>query len=168
MEYGNNICPRNMDNGYMKHIGWGETIGTNDNFKDLWEPSTLARIQVQITQLLEGVHESGNPIIVPIDTIANVLSQCYESNVPTIGDIHSRFIITNGQQSQNEVRNIIDRTVNIITTQIRNEYEIAQNNNKLSIWSTLYGDFNKEGLRAHAPLKVRKKRPQQMMFNMRY
>lgn len=168
MEYGQNICKSNIDNGYSKYIGWSETMANNDNYKDLWDPCTLHTIQTKITQLLQGVHESGNPIIVPLDTIGNVMSQCYETNRPAIGDIYSRYIITDIEQSRNDIRDIIDRTINIITTQIRNEVEIAQNNNKLTIWSTLYGDFNKEGLRSHAPIKLRKKRPQQMMFNMNY
>ena len=31
-----------------------------------------------------------------------------------------------------------------------------------------YGDFNKEGLRAYPPIKLRNKHPQYMAFNMNY
>ena len=49
-----------------------------------------------------------------------------------------------------------------------NEYEIEENNKKLTIWSTLYGDFNREGLRAHPPIKIRNRRIDQMSINMNY
>jgi len=45
---------------------------------------------------------------------------------------------------------------------------MTENNKKLSIWNSVYGEFNEKGLRAHPPIKIRKKRPQRMMFNMNY
>ena len=41
-------------------------------------------------------------------------------------------------------------------------------NNTLDIWNTVYGDFNKAGLRAHPKIKLREKHPQYMAFNMNY
>ena len=41
-------------------------------------------------------------------------------------------------------------------------------NKKLTIWNTVYGDFNKEGLRGHSQIKIREKHPQYMAFNMNY
>jgi hypothetical protein len=71
-------------------------------------------------------------------------------------------------QARCDMRSIINQTINIITSQIRNEMEMAQNNKKLTVWTTLLGDFNKEGLRSHAPIKIRRKHPQYMAFNMNY
>jgi len=51
---------------------------------------------------------------------------------------------------------------------IKNQMEMEQANKKLTVWTTLLGDFNKEGLRAHAPIKLRRRHPQYMAFNMNY
>ena len=45
---------------------------------------------------------------------------------------------------------------------------MEENNKKLSIWTTVYGDFNAHGLRQHPPIKIRKKRPDPFQFHMRY
>ena len=53
--------------------------------------------------------------------------------------------------------------------QLKNTIEIEQCNNKLDIWNgTLYGDFNKAGLRRHPKIKLRERHPQYMAFNMNY
>ena len=143
------------------YIGWQ----SNDNYNFLFNPSRLLIYQQKITELLEGV--TTRPIIVPIDTIVSVLETCYRSHRPTTGDIYSRYIV--GQASdEDDVTKIVNRTINIIVSQIRNEFEMASNNKKLTIWNTLYGDFNKVGLRAHAPLKTRKGGPQRGQIHMRY
>ena len=41
-------------------------------------------------------------------------------------------------------------------------------NEKLTIWTTLLGDFNEHGLRQYPPIKLRNKRPDPMLFHMRY
>ena len=45
---------------------------------------------------------------------------------------------------------------------------MIEENHKLSVWNTIYGEFNEKGLRAHPPIKIRKKHPQYMAFNMNY
>jgi hypothetical protein len=156
----------NVDNGYTKFIGWDNTVSADVNFQFLWSPERLKVYQTKITQLLEGVSPDGRPIIVPLKTIGNVLYQCYESHRPQVGDIYSRF--TQSENTRDDVRDIVDRTINIIVSQIKNEYEVIDNNSKLSIWNTVYGDFNKHGLRQHPQIKVRKRRPSTMQFHMRY
>ena len=51
---------------------------------------------------------------------------------------------------------------------LRNQKEMADCNNSLSIWNSLYGDFNEAGLRAHPKIKLRERRPATMQFNMNY
>jgi len=58
--------------------------------------------------------------------------------------------------------------MNIIISQIKNQTEMEEQNKKLTVWSTLLGDFNKEGLRSHPPIKIRRNHPQYMAFNMNY
>lgn len=143
----------------MKHPGWEETIGNRPNYDTLWTPQRLVMLQEKITQLLEGVSEDGRPIVVSIENIAHVLSQVYDTHRPEVGSIYSRYIQNFPENSRNDIREIEDRAINIIVTYVRNEIEIAQNNRRLTIWNSLYGDFNKEGLRAHSNIKIRKRRP---------
>jgi len=171
MQYGTPLCgaSHNVDPGYKKYVGWQGTIGGDIDFKFLWEKQRLLMYQQKISQLLQGVSPDGRPIIVPTETIGSVLYKCYESNRPQVGDIYSRYIqegIEGGYR--NDVAEIVDRAINIIVSQIRNEYEITANNNKLTVWNSLYGDFNKQGLRAHPPIKIRKRRTMPLMFNMNY
>ncbi len=157
-----------MDNGYNKYVGWESTINDNRTYQFLWNPDRLRIYQQKITQLLEGTSPDGRPIVVPIETISNVLFQCFESNKPQVGDIYSRYIQGETESHRNDVRDIVDRAINIIVNQITTEYEMITNNQKLTVWNTLYGDFNKEGLRAHPPIKIRKRRSERMQFNMNY
>jgi hypothetical protein len=168
--YGTNTTTgtQSFDPKRLAYIGWEQTIQDNPNYKDLWDPKRLRQIQNKITDLLDGVGDNGRPIIVPLDTIASVLSQCIESNSPPVGDIYSRFTIEQLDDQREDTVQIIDRTINIITTQIRNEIELARHNRSLTIWSTLYGEGNQQGLRQHPPIKIRHRRPQPMMFNMNY
>ncbi|MDC3332919.1 hypothetical protein OAV62_01625 [bacterium] len=158
-----------LDNGYMQHPGWSQTVGNRPNYETLWTPDRLGMLQQKITQLLEGVSEDGRPILVPITAIGHVISQVYQSHRPQVGSIYSRYIQMDPEGQRNDIRDIEDRSINIIVSQIRNEMMTIQNNKRLTIWNTVYGDFNKEGLRAHSGIKIRKKRPNVSMgIGMRY
>ena len=157
-----------LDNGYYKYIGWGETINDRQNYHELWSPNQLQIISDKITQLLQGVHPENRSIIVPYNTIGNVMSQVYETNRPKVGDIYSRYQQGQTELQRNDVRDIIDRTIEIIVSQIRNEYQMIEQNNKLTVWNSLYGDFNPNGLRAHPPIKLRKRGPNRFQFHMNY
>ena len=167
MEHGTSFCAQNLDSNYYAYVGWGETSGNKEDYESLWQTARLLQIQRKITELLAGVDPQGRPIIVPLKTIGSVLSEVYNSNDPKVGDIYSRYII-DVEPNRNDVRDIIDRTIQIIVSQVRTDLEVSENNQKLSIWSTLYGDFNKEGLRAHPPIKIRKNGPPRFQFHMRY
>lgn len=170
MNYGTPLCSpsQDIDTGYKKYIGWEGTIGGDVNFDFLFEKERMLMYQQKISQLLQGVSPDGRPIIVPLETIGSVLFQCYQTNRPQVGDIYSRFIQEGIETYRNDIAEIVDRTINIIVSQIRNEFEITANNNKLTVWNSLYGDFNKQGLRAHPPIKIRKRRTMPMAFNMNY
>lgn len=157
-----------LNNQQIRHVGWGSTDQMDSPFKILWTKENLMMMQRKITEILQGVDKDNRPIIVPIDKITHVMNSVYDSHRPQIGDIYSRFILPEMSDRRNDIRDIIDRTIEIITSTIRNEYEIIENNRKLTVWNTLYGDFNKEGLRAHAPIKIRKGGPARFQFNMNY
>lgn len=156
------------NNNYTRYAGFEGTAQGNTPYAYMWSDMNMNRIQQQITQLLQGVDKSNRPIIVPLDTIGNVMSQVQQSHRPQVGGIHSRYILEDISNNRNDVRDIVDRTIEIIVTQIRNEYEMIEQNKKLTVWSTVLGDFNAQGLRSHPPIKIRKKRPAAFQFHMRY
>jgi hypothetical protein len=165
-------CPTPMshefDIGYKRYAGWENTIRNDKNYNTLFDNDRLQIYQRKITELLEGVGPNNRPIIVPLETIASVLFQCYDSGNKNVGDIYSRYIQPSIEASRNDTKDIVDRAINIIVSTISNEYGMIENNKKLTIWNTVLGDFNKEGLRAHPPIKIRKRRSERMQFNMTY
>lgn len=158
MEYGTPI----HNNAFMKHVGYIE----NNCDKEYFSPNNIQKISNKITELLMGVDEYNRKIIVPDSTISNIMSSVLDNYMPEIGDIHTRYIIQN--KYVNKINKLNDQVINIIVTNTKNEIEIAINNKKLTIWTTLLGDFNKHGLNSHSKIKLREKRPQPMLFNMNY
>ena len=161
MEYGENLC----DFGYIKHVGYSEN---NECIKTYFDVRTVSTISHKVTQLLQGVDPENRPIIVPTSTICSVMNDIYESYRPPTGDIYSRYTVPSGTSSESYVQNMIDQVIEVITSDVRNNLEMEENNRKLTVWTTVYGDFNEHGLRQHAPIKVRNKRPAPMQFMMNY
>lgn len=157
--YSHNTFEQNFDTNALRHVGWDSNIEEQANYQVLWDQQRLINVQNKITELLQGVADNNRPILVPIETIAHVLNQVYSSRRPMVGSIFSRYIQETPENDRNDVREMYDRTINIIVSQIRNEYEMIANNRKLTVWNALYGDFNTQGLRAHAPIKLRHRRP---------
>lgn len=161
-----NMDLTSYDNGYLRNIGWEGSIQNKPQYKYLFSTEHLTSLQKKITQLLQGLDQYGRPIIVPIDTIASVLNEVVSNNAPIVGDIYTRYILPDIESNRNDFRDIVDRTIEIVVSSIRNEYETIQCNQKLTVWNNLLGDFNKQGLRAHAPLKMRNNGPKRFQFNM--
>jgi hypothetical protein len=161
MEYGENLC----DFGYIKHVGYSEN---NACIAKYFDSKTVDIISNKVSELLQGVDPQNRKIVVPDSNICSVMNNIYESYRPPVGDIYSRYIIPTGTSSESYIQNMIDQVIEVITSDIRNNMEMAENNSKLSVWTTVYGDFNEHQLRQHAPIKVRNKRPAPLQFNMNY
>lgn len=165
MEYATEICSQFCDDNYIKHVGYKEN---NSCIKKYFDASTVRTISHKVTQLLEGVDPQGRPIIVPSKTICSVMNEIYDSYRPPTGDIFSRYIVPSGTSSESYVQSMIDQVIEVITSDVRNNLGMEECNKKLSIWTTVYGDFNEHGLQQHPKIKVRNKRPNPMQFNMNY
>lgn len=156
------------NSAYNAFVGWENTVSQDCGVETLFSGETVEAISQAITRALDGVDPHQKRIRVANDKIVNVLSNMYiNSTRPRVGDIHSRYIIPQSEP-RCDLRSIINQTINVIVRSIRDEIETTENNKKLSVWSSVYGDFNKEGLRAHAPIKIRRRHPQYMAFNMKY
>ena len=160
MEYGIKLCNDLDVKEYnnMRHVGWKQTLtDCADCYKALFEQSTVDIISKKVTELTLGIDKENRPIVVPDGTIYSVLSDVFTNFRPEVGDIYSRYNIPNGAGPRNDAQHMIDETIEIITSHIKNDLGMKQHNESLSIWSTVYGEFNENGLRRHAPIKVRRK-----------
>ncbi len=124
-------------------------------------------IKRKVSTLLRGVHPDGKVIAITDDVVRSRLDQVVELYTPEGGDIYTRYNFE-GLAEKNYPMEVIDITVNSIVKQIKDEFETVAANNKLTIWTTLYGDFNEHGLRQYPPIKVSKRRSDRMQFNMNY
>ena len=168
MEDNKYLC--GFDENNLRYIGWEYTGGKSDDMKILFSEDVFKKVSQIITQLLEGVHPDGKKIVVSNRVIGHMLSSTYDDDDfgHVNGNIYTKYIIPDNIENYNHLRRVIEKSINTITDYIRNEYEMSQNNKKLTIWTTVLGDFNEHGLRAHAPIRTRERKAQSMAFNMNY
>lgn len=156
------------EQNYMAHVGWSTTSSDDKGLELLLSQENIDNLSRVITDQLMNIDPLHRKIRVSNEQIASVLSSIYSNGTRTnIGDIYSRYIIA-PKEPRCDLRTICNQTIQVIVSTIRDEIETIQKNQKLTVWNTLYGDFNKQGLRAHAPIKIRRKHPQYMAFNMKY
>lgn len=172
MEYASNICGEICNNNFVKHVAYTDTQAHGNLCgptceQIMFSPENIDQMSRKITQLLQGVDEKNRKIVVPKEVICSVLSNINENYRPEIGCIYSRFTQP-GSGSGNTMQNMIDQTINVIVTDVKVNMGMEQANSKLTIWTTVLGDFNEHNLRSHSKIKLREKRPQPMMFNMTY
>lgn len=154
------------DNNSLRYVGWEHS--SDQNICGYFTTSTVNLISKKVTELTMGVDPKNRPIVVPAKTICGVMSDIYDSYRPSTGDIYTRYNVPSGQGPSSHVQNMIDQVIEVITNDIRVNMEMEENNRKLTVWTTVYGDFNQHGLMQHPKIKVRNKRPNPMEFHMRY
>ena len=109
-----------------------------------------------------------NKKVVPSERVTIIaLYGVYENHIPRTGDIYGKFLVVDETQ-RNDYGYIVDKTISMLIDGIRNDIEMSEANSKLTIWNTVFGDFNENGLRQHAPIKLRNKGPDRMLFHMKY
>jgi len=157
----------------LRYVGWDTTIKhgnayTSDCYTRLLSDDTIRQISVTITDALAGVDRRCRTIRVSDQAIRDLLNTVYQENSSqSVGDIFSRYQIVD-ESNRNDYRDMVQKTIEIAVSQVRTQLEMEENNNKLSIWNTVLGDFNENGLRSHAPIKIRNRKPDAMLFNMNY
>jgi hypothetical protein len=156
------ICDLN----YTRYVGWQED---NECIKKFFSKKTVKIISCKVTELLMGVDEQNRKIIIPNNRICEVMSSVQAAYLPETGDIYTIYNIAKGDAyNDNNVQRMIDQTIEIIVSDVKVNLGMEQNNAKLSIWTTVLGDFNPHNLRAHSQIKIRNKRPNPMEFHMHY
>lgn len=150
---------------YTKHVGFQDN---NPCMEQFYSKNTLKTISSKITQLLQGVDPHNRPIIVPDKTIYSVMDSIYANYRPPTGDIYGRYNVPSGSTTNSYVQDMIDQVIEVITSDVRSNLGMEENNKKLSVWTTVLGDFNANQLRSHSVIKTLKKRPNPCEFHMRY
>ena len=170
-EYGVSLTSGPHDYNALAHVGWNNNLdcdciieGSGNFYNKLYDQKTVNYISKTVTDYLWPLTNCA--IVCEDEQIRQMITSVF--NVEAGADNASIYT----QDTFNLPRDSFTRIVNIviqsITSQIKNAYQMKQCNNSLDIWNTLYGDFNKAGLRAHSKIKLRERHPQYMMFNMNY
>jgi hypothetical protein len=154
----------NLD--YTRHSGYQDS--SSEFQKKYYNINTVNTISKKLTELLRGVDHLNRPIVIPNKSIVNIMDSVYQSFRPQTGDIFSRFTMPNGLNSDDYIQSLIDQTIEIIYSDVKNNMEMDQYNKKLSVWTTVLGDFNDNQLRSYPPIKVLNKHPQYMAFFENY
>lgn len=163
MEYASNIDGDLFNDEFIKHVGYNYSYNMNSFFSK----NNIKKISRKITELLMGVDKYNRRIIVPDKTIKSVMSSVYHNFTPEIGDIFGRYNIPKINDVDN-IQMMIDEVINIITTDVKVNLGMDECNQKLTVWTTVLGDFNEHGLRSHSKIKLKENRPMPLMFNMNY
>ena len=66
----------------------------------------------------------------------------------------TRYIVPN-KVARDDLNSFNNQVITVIVNTILDEYETTKLNQRLSIWNTVYGDFNVEGLRAHSKIRYK-------------
>ena len=150
-----------------QYVGWETQTSWNTFLMKLFSKQTVKIIQKKTSEYLMGVDEQGRKIVPSERIIESALLGVYDNYRPNTGDIYGKYTVVN-DNSRDDYTYIVDQVISLLVRNIRNDLEMQHNNSKLTIWTTLMGDFNEHGLRQHPPIKVRNKRPDPMLFHMRY
>lgn len=144
--------------------------GSEKLYKELFNPQNLSIISNKITELLQGLDKDGKDIVVSQENICGILTSVI-NNYYAIDDqpgLNTLFQIPTRNGNLSKKDKCIIRTINIIVNYIRTETERIDCNKTLTIWNSVYGDFNEKGLRAHPPLKIQENNVNKPEFHMRY
>lgn len=149
---------------YTRYVGYNSE---NPLRAALFNKPVFDLIKRKVSELTRGVHPEGKIIAVTDDVVKNRLDQVCELYQPETGAIYTRYNFGDVGEA-NYPMEVIDIVVNSMVKQIKDEFEMIACNNNLTIWTTLYGDFNEHGLRQYPPIKINNRRSDRMQFNMNY
>lgn len=139
-------------------------------FQEVFTENVINTISRKITDLLQGVDPKGRDIVVSPENICGILSAVSDNffNVGDIGGINTVFQIPTQNGNISNKDKVILRVINLIVSFIRDDTARIECNKSLTVWTSVYGDFNEHGLRAHPPLKTKVNDVNKAEFHMRY
>ena len=99
-------------------------------------------------------------VSVPEDKIRHVVYQLYEGYRPPVGSVYSRYHFV-----KDEVP-LVELVFNTIALAVNTDLRSEENANKLDIWDSRLGTFNRHGLLAHPPIKTLRNHIPRGLFHM--
>lgn len=152
------------DTNNLTYVGWDTTTQGYSNYKYYFTRENMENISKNITKKLE---DSGYYYIVSYDVIGGVMSDMMKYHTPEIGDIYTQYTIPQ-QKVRDDIENLNSRVINLIVNSIIDEENARQWNESLDVWDTVYGDFNRRGLRAHSIIRKKDNDYMKGQFNTNY
>lgn len=150
-----------------QYVGWFTVADWNPLVQRLFTKTTVRVIQQKTSDYLLGVEPNGKKIVPTERVVIASLYGVFKNFHPTTGDIYGKYTVVD-QTQRDDYSYIVDQTISLLVQGIRDDIGMAEQNQKLTIWTTVLGDFNEHGLRQYPPIKINNKRPDPMLFHMRY
>ena len=157
-EYNDRIDPN-------QYIGWSTITEWAPLPRQLFTKRTVKIIQIKVYEyLLKAMDKK----IIPSERITiTALYGVFENHIPRTGDIYGKYLVVDETQ-RDDYGYIVDKTISLLISGIQTDLKMQDANSKLSIWNTVLGDFNENGLRQFPPIKLRERGPDRMLFHMKY
>jgi hypothetical protein len=152
------------DAHYLANVGWDRINETNDGYRMFFSQENMDHLSQAISARLL---EAGMRMVVTPRVIGGVMSDILRTHTPQMGDIYTRYTIPQ-EAPRNDLANLNERVINTIVSTIINEEDARKWNESLTVWDTVYGDFNRHGLRAHSIIRKKDKDILKGQFNLNY
>jgi len=159
--YVNKVGGLKNDN-HNRYVLYEATESTFENV--LFSEKNLQYIGDKVSEKMACL---GRPVILTMKTISSAVSTVLNTYQPQLGDIFSIYQIP-AEKCRNDIWTINEQSIELIYKQLKTEFEIDENNKKLTVWTTILGDFNEHGLRQYSTLRLNHKPINKLRFNMNY
>ena len=159
-----NFVGEEYDYSYLANVGWHTINENNAGYKIFFSEENMNMLSSIIFKKLQA---HGLYMVVTKRVIAGIMSDLLRKHSAKLADIHSIFTIPD-ELPRNDLATLNERVVNTIVSTIVNEDDMRRMNESLNIWDTVYGDFNRHGLRAHSKIRKRERDYLKGQFNINY
>lgn len=154
-----------INDNYLRYVGWSVSEQPFD--RKFFSKETVEIIKRKTTDLLKCLRSDKRPIIVTDRVIGHMMSQIYSTYRPQLGNMYTMLTIT-AAEPRDDMKTLIDLTVEAIYRTIATETQMEENNKRLTVWTSVLGDFNEHGLRQYTTIKTVKDNINKVRFNMNY
>lgn len=164
--------PSEQNYHFRRHTGYSDYMGISTEgihrIQEYFSDKNVDYISHHVTLRLKGIGANGRDIVVARDKIIDVMNSVYENWTPPTSDVYSRYNINSKDLELSLIAHLTEQAIEVIYDRVSTDLMSEAYNQSLTAWTQVYGDFNKHNLRAHAPIKLKEKRPDPFQFHMRY
>lgn len=129
-----------------QYVGIDHFIG--DHYRNnYFAPHVVRLISDKTSDYLRGVHPEGKRIVVTDDVIRHAMDRVFDND-------------------RGNARDMIDNVIAVLVNGVKDEMEMAEQNNKLNRWIVKYDGFG--GLRQHDYIYAKKRDMNRGGFMMNY